>query len=55
MQEFECSDCGAEFEILHELDSVPEFCPFCGSKLEYDDSNLDEEDWYDDGTEQRGC
>lgn len=53
MQEFECTECGAEFEILHDMDEAPEFCPFCASKLELDDSNLDE-DWEDDDTD-RGC
>lgn len=55
MQEFECSECDAEFEILHQMDSVPEFCPFCGSKLEYDDKNLKDDDWDDEDYKDRGC
>lgn len=53
MQEFECTDCGAEFEIIHENDENPEFCPFCGSKLEFDGNTI-EESWEDDDTD-RGC
>ena len=44
MQEFECSECDSQFEILHEHDDQPiTFCPFCGSKLDY--YLDDEEDW----------
>jgi DNA-directed RNA polymerase subunit RPC12/RpoP len=55
MNEFECSDCGVEFEIVHETDETPEFCPFCGSKLEYDDKELDNSEWEDDEFKDRGC
>ena len=45
----ECQECEAEFDVVHDSISEPDFCPFCGSKLIYDDNSLDdEEDWYDD-------
>lgn len=42
-----CQDCEAEFTIEHDELDEPEFCPFCGSKLVYDDKDyedFDEED-----------
>lgn len=54
-REFVCEECDAEFTVEYDFISTPEFCPFCGNKLSLDDSNIDDEDWYDDGTEQRGC
>jgi len=44
-----CQECEAEFDIVHDSVSEPEFCPFCGNKLRYDDKDIEEEDtWYDD-------
>jgi len=33
-KEYECHDCGAIFEILHEETEEPAFCPFCCTSLE---------------------
>lgn len=52
-KEYMCDDCDAEFNIEYDFVAVAEFCPFCGSKLRYDDMDI-EEDWEDDETE-RGC
>jgi uncharacterized paraquat-inducible protein A len=44
-----CQECEAEFEIVHDSVSEPEFCPFCAAKLTYDDKDIEEEDtWYYD-------
>lgn len=43
-KEITCSECEAEFQVIHDNITDPEFCPFCGSKLRYDDDG----DWYDD-------
>jgi predicted nucleic acid-binding Zn ribbon protein len=43
-----CQECEAEFEVVHDSVSAPEFCPFCSAKLRYDDEGLEEEDWYPD-------
>lgn len=45
-----CQECEAEFEVIHDSIVQPDFCPFCGSKLEYDDEDLfgeddEEENW----------
>jgi len=53
-KEFVCEDCDADFNLDYDFVGTPEFCPFCGSKLEYDDKNLDDSDWDDDSTD-RGC
>jgi rRNA maturation endonuclease Nob1 len=53
-KEFVCDDCDAEFSLDYEFVGTVEFCPFCGSKLEYDDKNLDDSEWDDDDTD-RGC
>lgn len=45
-KEIVCSECEAEFQIIHDAISDPEFCPFCGSKLR--DTDDDDRDWYDD-------
>ena len=41
--EFECQECGAEFNVQHEEINDPEYCPFCGEKLSYDEEV--DEDW----------
>jgi rRNA maturation endonuclease Nob1 len=43
-KEITCSECEAEFQVIHDNITDPEFCPFCGSKLRYEDDG----DWYDD-------
>jgi rRNA maturation endonuclease Nob1 len=35
-----CEECEEEFEIVCDTIVQPEFCPFCGSKLAYDDLDL---------------
>ena len=45
----ECQECEAEFEVVHDSVSEPEFCPFCASKLQYDDQDI----WEDDGDDWR--
>ena len=40
----ECHECEAEFEVIHDSVSEPEFCPFCGFKLQYDDEDLEEDE-----------
>jgi DNA-directed RNA polymerase subunit RPC12/RpoP len=39
-----CQECEAEFEIVHDSVSEPEFCPFCSTKLVYDDKDIDEDE-----------
>ena len=47
-----CEECGAEFTILSELEDPVQFCPFCGSELEYDeDDEYQQELDYDDEEE----
>ena len=48
-----CQECEAEFKVIGYNNINPEFCPYCGEKLSYDDKNV--EDWYDDETDMRGC
>jgi len=33
-KEYECLDCGAVFEIIHEETDEVSFCPFCSNSLE---------------------
>ena len=36
---FECAECGALFQITHDLESVyykPKYCAFCGEELDSD-------------------
>jgi DNA-directed RNA polymerase subunit RPC12/RpoP len=54
-KEYVCEDCDAEFDVDYDFVATPEFCPFCGSKLTYDDKDLDDEDWEEDESDQRGC
>lgn len=42
-KEYECHDCGAIFEILHEETEEPAFCPFCCTSLE-EDYQIDSEE-----------
>lgn len=49
-----CQECESEFKISSGDNIPPEFCPFCGEKLTYDDKDLDE--WYEeDEIMSRGC
>lgn len=54
-KEFSCTECEAEFSIEHDGIDTPMFCPFCSARLNYDDTDLDEDDWFDDASEPRGC
>ena len=38
-----CQECEAEFSVEHDEIGEPEFCPFCGSKLTYDDEDLEDD------------
>jgi len=53
-KEIVCEECEAEFEVLHDQETQPEFCPFCGDKLKYE---LDDESWDDETDEENnsGC
>jgi rubrerythrin len=42
-REFVCDECETEFEVLHDKETAPEFCPFCGDKLTYEEEI--EEEW----------
>ena len=55
-KEFTCQDCEAEFTIEHDGIDTVMFCPFCASRLSYDDKDL-EEGWEDEeeGDNDRGC
>ena len=44
-KEITCPSCEAEFKVLHDEIGQPEFCPFCGEKIQYDDL---ENEWYDE-------
>jgi len=39
-----CQECEAEFEIVHDSVSEPEFCTLCATKLIYDDKDLEEDE-----------
>ena len=49
--EIECPDCKSEFEIkyLESETGEPEYCPFCGADLLYDEmdeeEDIDEDSW----------
>lgn len=47
-KEITCPSCEAEFQVLHDEVDDPEYCPFCGDKLRYEDL---ESDWEDDDSD----
>jgi hypothetical protein len=51
-KEILCTNCEAEFQVVYDGVDSPEFCPFCGDKMRYDDSDLDEsldlDNWEED-------
>jgi rRNA maturation endonuclease Nob1 len=51
-KEILCTNCEAEFQVVHDGVDSPEFCPFCGDKMRYDDSDFDEsldiDNWEED-------
>lgn len=46
MNQIACVSCDAEYQILHEIDNDPIYCPFCG-ELNLPEET-DEEYEYDD-------
>ena len=50
--EFICSECEAEFTIEYDGIDTVMFCPFCASRLRYDDENNLDADWNE---EEAGC
>lgn len=42
--DFLCEECGAEFTIIAEGNDQVTFCPYCGSELEYDEDEDDQEE-----------
>jgi rubrerythrin len=40
---FTCENCNTEYEIVHDEDEPPEYCPFCGWKNM--ESEEIEEEW----------
>jgi len=42
--EFECQECGAQFNVQHEEINEPEYCPFCSEKIVYEEDE-EEPDW----------
>jgi predicted RNA-binding Zn-ribbon protein involved in translation (DUF1610 family) len=53
-KEIVCTNCEAEFQVVHDEVDSPEYCPFCGDKMRYETDNdlkdLDDEEdnWYPD-------
>ena len=46
-----CGNCGASYEVKHDLpeeDYIERFCPFCGEEKENDDEISHVEDRYED-------
>lgn len=41
---YTCGDCDAEFTIISHTGEKPEVCPFCGSDLENERRNDEDED-----------
>lgn len=53
--EFVCEDCEASYDIVHNEDSHPAYCPFCGWNNMFDSDQEDEEaeDEWDDQDRDR--
>jgi DNA-directed RNA polymerase subunit RPC12/RpoP len=50
-KEIVCTNCEAEFQVVHDEVDSPEYCPFCGDKIRYDDDedeDIDLENWEED-------
>ena len=43
MKWIECGDCGSEYRVISDLDTKPQYCPFCGSLAEEEPDEDDEE------------
>ena len=41
--DFECNYCDAKFTITHDHQDDVTYCPFCGTELEQDDEDEDDE------------
>lgn len=46
MDWIECQDCGEEFKVISSSVDLVEFCPFCGSAVELELEEEDDEDDY---------
>ncbi len=48
--EIQCEDCLADFEIKYNEQETnePSYCPFCGADLDYEWTDDEEEEDYDD-------
>ena len=44
-----CTECEAEFQVVHDELDDPEYCPFCGSVLMEEKEEVEEE--WDDSEE----
>lgn len=45
-----CNDCDSEYKVISDLNTKPQYCPFCGSlaeDLEDDEDEFEEEDDYE--------
>lgn len=51
--EFVCEDCESSYDIIHNEDMTPTYCPFCGWNVMLDSSEEDDEteEWDDQGRE----
>ena len=45
-RDMSCDDCGAEFEIQHEmgLQYIPQYCSFCGEEISLGEERIDYEE-----------
>lgn len=51
--EFVCEECEASYDIVHDEESTPNYCPFCGWNMMLDtDLDDDVDEWDDQGREQ---
>jgi len=52
-ESYTCTECGAEFDIIHNEKGDIEFCPFCGEEL-MTEEELDEwrEEMWDEDEEE---
>jgi len=48
--EFECDDCGEQFEVVSESEKIPAYCPFCSGLITpgWSDDRDEEDLWEDD-------
>ena len=53
-ENFECKECGANYEIIHEEIELPNYCPFCSEKILIEEE-FNSEDWFDENENNQGC